>query len=44
MKVQEVFATLYHNLGIDPTATLPNQINRPMSILDESRPIRELVG
>jgi hypothetical protein len=44
VKMQEVFATLYHNLGLDPSTALPNQNNRPMAILDETRPIRELIG
>jgi hypothetical protein len=40
---QEVFATLYHNLGIDPGAVLADRSGRPMRLLDEPRPIRELV-
>jgi uncharacterized protein (DUF1501 family) len=41
---QDVFATLYHNLGIDPDATTlidPNR--RPQHLLDQGQPIRELV-
>jgi len=40
---QNVFATLYRNLGIDPATTLPNQVGRPMHLLDEFEPIRELI-
>jgi len=41
---QEVFATLYHNLGIDPEATTLNDPNgRPQHLLDQAKPIRELV-
>ncbi len=41
---QSVFATLYHNLGIDPaTTTIPNQFGRPMYLLDETEPVRELI-
>jgi len=40
---QNVFATLYHNLGIDPATTLPNQFGRPMYLLDQREPIRELL-
>ena len=40
---QNVFATLYHNLGISPSITLPDRANRPMGLLDEWEPIRELI-
>jgi hypothetical protein len=40
---QEVFATLYHTLGIDPASTVPDRGDRPMRLLDELAPIRELV-
>jgi hypothetical protein len=40
---QEVFATLYHTLGIDPASTVPDRGDRPMRLLDELEPIRELV-
>lgn len=41
---QEVFATLYHRLGIDPaTATIPDQAGRPQYLLDQREPIRELI-
>ena len=42
---QEVFATLYHNLGIDVrTATINDFSGRPQYLVDEGRePIRELV-
>ena len=40
---QNVFATLYHNLGIDPGATVTDRSGRPMHLLDELEPIRELV-
>lgn len=41
----EVFATLYHNLGIDaPNATLTDLNGRPQYIVDnQARPLRELV-
>ena len=43
---QDVFATVYHNLGIEPvTATVPDFGGRPRYVVDEGyRPIRELVG
>jgi hypothetical protein len=40
---QEVFATLYRNLGIDPGTTVPNHEGRPMYLLDRFEPIPELV-
>lgn len=40
---QEVFATLYHTLGINPDSTVPDRGQRPMRLLDQLEPIRELV-
>ncbi len=40
---QNVFATLYHNLGIDPDSAVPDRSGRPMPLLQELEPIRELV-
>jgi hypothetical protein len=41
---QDVFATLYHNLGINPaTTTLADPNGRPQHLLDQGQPIRELV-
>jgi Protein of unknown function (DUF1501) len=41
----EVFATLYHNLGIDTTkVTLPDLAGRPQYLVDGYQPVRELVG
>lgn len=40
----EVFATLYHNLGIDAAATTLNDLaGRPQYLVDHAQPIRELV-
>lgn len=41
---QEVAATIYHHLGIDPSVTFPDRLGRPMPLLDRVRPIRELVS
>lgn len=40
---QNVLATLYHVLGIDPATTLPNLQGRPMYLLDDRRMIGELI-
>ena len=40
---QNIFATLYHNLGIDPATAVPDKSDRPMPLLQELEPIRELV-
>jgi len=40
---QNVLATLYRILGIDPAATLPDHAGRPMYLLDERNLVRELV-
>ena len=40
----EVFATLYHNLGIDPNkVTLPDLSGRPQYLVDGAQPIKELI-
>jgi uncharacterized protein (DUF1501 family) len=41
---QDVFATLYRQLGIDVnTATIPDHSGRPQYLLDRREPIRELI-
>jgi uncharacterized protein (DUF1501 family) len=37
-----IMASLYAHLGIDPAATLPDHNGRPVYILDEREPVREL--
>lgn len=39
---QNLLATLYRTLGIDLSTTLPNHSGRPMYLLDDCEPIREL--
>lgn len=42
---QDVAATVYHHLGIDPQASVfHDQLNRPLPLLDDGAPVRELVG
>ena len=40
---QNVFATLYHNLGIDSRTAVSDRSGRPMYLLDEHQPIQELI-
>jgi hypothetical protein len=43
VRYQDVFATLYHNLGIPPaTTTLTDPSGRPQHLLDGGEPMREL--
>jgi hypothetical protein len=46
VEFQEVFATLYHNLGIDvKSATVPDLSGRPRYLVDQAyEPMKELVG
>ncbi|HYT95602.1 MAG TPA: DUF1501 domain-containing protein [Gemmataceae bacterium] len=39
---QNVLATLYHVLGIDPASTLPDHQGRPIYLLDDRRKVEEL--
>jgi hypothetical protein len=41
--VQQVLSTLYYTLGIDPSQTFPSNSGRPMYILEDLEPIRELI-
>ncbi|MDA1016246.1 MAG: DUF1501 domain-containing protein, partial [Planctomycetota bacterium] len=40
---QNVLATLYRVLGIDPALTIPNHAGRPVYLLDDRTPVAELV-
>jgi hypothetical protein len=40
---QNLLATLYHFLGINPAGTIPDESGRPMYLLDQREPIRELL-
>ena len=42
-KVPSLLATLYQAIGIDPALTFPNGTGRPMYILDERKPVTELL-
>ena len=41
---QNVFATLYRQLGIDPqSTTIRDQAGRPQYLIEERDPVRELI-
>jgi hypothetical protein len=40
---QNVLATIYHVLGINPATTIPDHSGRPIYLLDDRRKIQELV-
>ena len=40
---QNLLATLYRTLGIDPATTLPDYTGRPRMLLDDGEPIKELL-
>ncbi len=40
---QDVLATLYHHLGVDPEEQYLNNAGRPISVLPSGRPIEELL-
>ena len=44
VSVPQLLSTIYRQLGIDPAATFPNGAGRPMYILDEREPVKELIG
>ncbi len=37
-----LFADLYRHLGLDPTTAIPDLASRPMHLLDDRQPVREL--
>jgi uncharacterized protein (DUF1501 family) len=42
--MQEIFATLYHNLGVDPAATtIEDPSGRPQFLVDHREPMPEVV-
>lgn len=43
LKPADLLATIYHQLGIDTEMTFNDPTGRPIPILDQSEPIRELV-
>ena len=44
LKPQDLLATIYYHLGIDPSHELEDPLGRPVRIMPYGDPIRELVG
>jgi uncharacterized protein (DUF1501 family) len=43
IRMQNVLATLYHVLGVDPAATIADYNGRPQYVLDDRQPVTELL-
>lgn len=43
LSVPRVLSTIYRALGIDPSMTFPNGAGRPMYVLDDREPVKELI-
>lgn len=43
LKPNNVLATIFHVMGIDPTQTFPDHSGRPIPILPDNEPIREIL-
>jgi hypothetical protein len=43
IRMQNVLATLYHVLGVDPTTTLPDYNGRPQYLLENRQPVADLL-
>ena len=43
LHAQDLFATMYHVLGIDPTTLLNDRQGRPIPVLGHGTPITELI-
>ena len=43
LRPEDVIQTVYHVLGIDPRHDFPNDSGRPMPVLNQGRPIAELI-
>jgi len=43
LRPEDVIHTVYHVLGIDPRHDFPNDSGRPMPVLNQGRPIAELI-
>ena len=44
LRPEDVIRTVYHVLGIDPRHEFPNESGRPMAVMNQGRPIAELIS
>jgi hypothetical protein len=44
LSVPRVMSTIYRAIGIDPSMSFNHGAGRPMYILDEREPVKELLG
>jgi hypothetical protein len=44
LSVPRILSTIYRAIGIDPAITFPNGAGRPMYVLDERDPVKELLN
>jgi hypothetical protein len=44
MLCDDVVATIYHLLGIDPHMTVPDRAGRPIAIAHGGSPIADIIG
>jgi hypothetical protein len=44
VKPHDLFATLYHLLGVDPEETFQDAVGRPIPVLSEGKAIKELIA
>jgi len=40
---EDILATIYHVLGVNPRLEFPDRVQRPISILSDGEPIRALI-
>ncbi len=43
LRPEDVIRTVYHVLGLDPAHEFPNESGRPMPVMNQGRPIAELI-
>jgi len=43
LRPEDVIRTIYHVLGVDPLHEFPNESGRPMAVMNQGRPIAELI-
>jgi hypothetical protein len=44
LTAKDILATVYHLLGIDPHATLPDRLNRPVPLVPYGEVVRDMLA